>query len=133
MSVKKIIYQKISEKIRPAHLDVINESHMHSVPKNSETHFRVVIVADEFEKKSLVERHRIINGILANELKNGLHALAIVAKTPNEWALLANPGTSPKCRGGSKSNNIRFILTHFGCALSSSSNLFSFSSALKSS
>jgi stress-induced morphogen len=50
---------------------------MHSVPKGSETHFKVVIVSDMFKEKSLLERHRTVNQLLDDELKSGVHALSI--------------------------------------------------------
>jgi len=39
-------------------LDIINESHMHNVPKEAETHLKVVIVSPEFEGVPLVKRHQ---------------------------------------------------------------------------
>ncbi len=76
---------------------------MHNVPKDSETHFKVVCVSPAFEGKPLLGRHRAVNALLDAELKGGVHALSIVAKTPAEWA--ASEGAvapSPSCRGGSK-------------------------------
>lgn len=82
---------------------MLNESHMHNVPKGAETHFKVVLVSAAFEGKPLLGRHRVVNALLDAELKGGVHALSIVAKTPGEWA--ASQGAvppSPQCRGGSK-------------------------------
>ncbi len=50
----------------------------------SETHFHVQIVSAQFEGKIIIERHRIVNAILAEELKGSVHALQISAKTPNQ-------------------------------------------------
>lgn len=44
--------------------EVINESHMHSVPKGAETHFKVVVVSDQFDGLSLLQRHREVNTVL---------------------------------------------------------------------
>lgn len=76
---------------------------MHSVPPGSETHFKVLVVSDAFEGLGLVDRHRRIHAILADELKGGVHALAIRALTPAQWEKEA-PGAfqSPPCLGGSK-------------------------------
>lgn len=49
-----------------------------------ETHFNVRIVSPKFEGQSLVKRHRMVYDALAEELQSGLHALSIVAKTPQE-------------------------------------------------
>ena len=59
MSIEKLIEQKLSV-LNPTFLTVENESHMHSVPENSETHFKVVIVAEHFEELRLVKRHQAI-------------------------------------------------------------------------
>ena len=51
MVVQQEIQQILSEQFQPAVLEVVNESHMHSVPPSSETHFKVVLVTDAFEGK----------------------------------------------------------------------------------
>ena len=103
-----VVSARITEKLRtalaPRFLDVINESANHSVPRNSETHFKVVIVADAFSGESLIARHRRVNAILADELKSGVHALSIIAKTPDQWTASSTVPESPKCLGGSKHN-----------------------------
>ena len=83
------------------HLDVINESHMHNVPKNSETHFKVIVVSSQFDTiKSPIQRHRLINSLLSQELEGPVHALSIVAKSPAQWEKNASIPASPTCRGG---------------------------------
>jgi BolA family transcriptional regulator, general stress-responsive regulator len=102
------IQENIERKLRlgmPAllHLEVINESNRHNVPPDSESHFKVVLVAERFEGVGLLARHRIINEILADELANHIHALAIHAYTQKEW--VAKTGVaplSPPCLGGDK-------------------------------
>lgn len=49
-----------------------------------ETHFNLKIVSPKFDGQSLVKRHRMVYDLLADELQSGLHALSIVAKTPQE-------------------------------------------------
>ena len=90
---------RLEESLSPLHLEVENESHMHAVPKGSETHFRVVVVSPSFEGKSLVRRHQLVYGALQEELRNGLHALAITSRTPAEWAARPEANTSPLCVG----------------------------------
>ncbi len=82
MTVQETIEQKIQTALTPSHLDVINESHMHNVPPGSESHFKLVIVSRAFENLSMVQRHQKVNGILAKELKNGLHALSMKTTRP---------------------------------------------------
>ncbi|KAL0270033.1 UNVERIFIED_CONTAM: hypothetical protein PYX00_007577 [Menopon gallinae] len=100
--VETAIRNKIISNLNPVHLDVINESYMHNVPKGSETHFKVIVVSDKFENVSLVQRHRTIQQLLGYELENGVHALSIVAKTPTQWSEDSEVKPSPKCLGGNK-------------------------------
>lgn len=98
---------RIEEKLRGrfsglTHLEVLNESGSHSVPKGSETHFRVVLVAPQFGALNRVERHQAVYDALAEELRTGVHALALVTRTPEEWAKEATVPESPPCLGGSK-------------------------------
>jgi BolA protein len=101
---QQTIQEKLSLALHPVHLDVENESRMHSVPAGSETHFKVVVVSDAFEGLGLVDRHRRVNAALADELESGLHALTIRALTPAQWNEQGAAGfQSPACLGGSKS------------------------------
>jgi BolA protein len=106
-----VVQQRIEEKLRatlsPSVLDVINESSNHSVPKGSETHFKVVVVSAAFEGKMPLARHRLVYGALDEEMakKPGIHALSIVAKTPEEWARDEAVRESPECLGGSKAES----------------------------
>lgn len=97
--------QRITEKLRdlaPLVLEVENESHGHNVPKGSETHFKVVIVAPAFEGKSPVARHKMVYAALGEELAKGLHALAITARTPSEWDAAPAANESPRCHSTEK-------------------------------
>ncbi len=87
----------------PVYLEVVNESHMHSVPANSETHFKVVVVSTQFVGKRSVARHQMIYACLSEELEGPVHALALHTYTEQEWAEhnAGAPG-SPQCLGGSK-------------------------------
>ena len=49
MNVQQQIEQQLQERFQPSQLEVVNESHMHSVPPNSETHFKVLVVSEAFE------------------------------------------------------------------------------------
>ncbi|XP_065652625.1 bolA-like protein 1 isoform X2 [Hydra vulgaris] len=100
--IRASIIQKLTEALKPSYLDVINESFMHNVPKDAETHFKVVVVSKEFDGKPLIQRHRFINDLLKQELLAGVHALSIQAKTPEQWAQNCNVSLSPPCLGGSK-------------------------------
>jgi len=100
-TVRERIEAKLKETLDPSHLEVINESHMHNVPKGSETHFKVVVVSPRFDGVSAVKRHQLVYGALAEEMKSGVHALAITSRSPAEWAASPEANASPKCMGGS--------------------------------
>lgn len=95
------ITAKLTKDLDPTFVQVMNESFMHNVPRGSETHFKVVVVSDRFSGVPLVDRHRMVHSCLQAELAGPVHALAIVAKTPEQWAKQAGPvESSPSCRGG---------------------------------
>ncbi|WP_420745253.1 transcriptional regulator BolA [Photobacterium damselae] len=98
--IKTQIENKLQQAFSPTHLEVINESYMHHVPEGSESHFKVVVVSALFERQRLLGRHRAINSILADELANHIHALAIHTYTPDEWLQQQEAPLSPNCRGG---------------------------------
>ncbi len=102
MNIQSIIQSKIEAALQTTVLEVENESHMHSVPANSETHFRVVLVSEDFDSKPLIARHRQLNKLLEEELNGGVHALALHTYTPAEWQARGESAkASPECRGGS--------------------------------
>lgn len=80
------ITEKLSKALMPHSLEVIDESHLHAghsgARPEGETHFRVKIQSDAFQDKSLVQRHRMVNEVLAEELSGPVHALAISASVP---------------------------------------------------
>ena len=59
--VENSIVDKLNTNLHPTHIDVINESYMHNVPKGSETHFKVVVVSKEFEDKPLIQVYIFCN------------------------------------------------------------------------
>ena len=102
MVIQPVIEQKLSDALPLDHLEVVNESGNHNVPAGSESHFKVVLVSAAFDGQRLVQRHRTINKILAEELKNHIHALAIHTYTASEWRdKHGEAPMSPPCLGGS--------------------------------
>lgn len=101
MSMQQQIREKISSAIACKHLNVINESHLHSA--GTESHFKVIVVSEEFSGMRLLQRHRQVNEALKDELANHIHALAIHTYTPDEYTEHgAEVPDSPDCLGGSK-------------------------------
>lgn len=90
--VEDAVRRKITEALQPTILEIRNDSHLHSHHKamvgstSKETHFAVTIVSDEFKGKMQPARHRMVYGLLNDELKRegGIHALQLRTKTPEE-------------------------------------------------
>lgn len=86
------VSEQITEKLRrafsPLRLDVIDDSARHAghagARPEGETHFKVAIVAQAFAGKTALERHRMVNQVLAEELSGPVHALNISARAPDE-------------------------------------------------
>ena len=91
MSVEDRIRQKLTSAFAPLALEVVNDSHHHAghagSPGTGESHFTVKVVSAAFAGKSRLERHRMVNDALADELAGKIHALAISALTPDEGSL----------------------------------------------
>ncbi len=101
MTMQETIERKIESGFAPAHLEVINESHMHNVPPGSESHFKLVIVSERFLGEGRLKRHQAVNRTLAKELGGGIHALSLLTLTPDEWrARDGHIPASPDCHGG---------------------------------
>lgn len=96
MSIQATMERKLNEAFSPERLSVINESHLHAghhhvengeeaeFDGSGETHFRIRIVSSAFAGMSRIERHRAVNALFGDELKAGLHALAIEPAAPGE-------------------------------------------------
>jgi BolA family transcriptional regulator, general stress-responsive regulator len=88
MRVRDIITEKLTKAFAPLSVEVSDESAQHEghagARPGGQTHFRIHIVAEVFKGKSRIERHRMINAVLAGELAAGVHALAIHAAAPGE-------------------------------------------------
>lgn len=111
--MEELMITKLTEAFTPLHLEVVNESYKHSVPKGAESHFKVLVVSDAFEEKKLVERHRMINAVLAEQLQagaagakgapGGIHALSIQAKTRAQYEVGGVViQSTPNCAGGGR-------------------------------
>ena len=105
MRVQRSIETKVAEELKPVYLDVTNESAMHNVPADSESHFKLVIVSEKFAGLTRIKRHQTINGILEKELREDLHALSMETLTTEEWEQRhGRTFDSPACLGGSKAD-----------------------------
>jgi BolA family transcriptional regulator, general stress-responsive regulator len=84
--VGKALEEKLKAAFSPVALSVIDESHQHAghsgAHVNGESHFRVKIMAEAFKGQSRVNQHRMVNQVLAVDLKNRVHALALETSSP---------------------------------------------------
>ena len=103
MSAQMRIHDTLTARFAPTLLEVANESHFHAghagSPGTGESHFRVLVVAAAFAGKSRIERHRLVNAALADELAGGVHALAIKALAPGEEPACPNLALSGNTLG----------------------------------
>lgn len=101
----EVIKAKLEAAVAPLYMELVNESSMHNVPPGSELHWNLIVVSAAFEGQGRVDRQRLINGALAEELRTGkVHALTMKTLTPAEWRAAGGDvdNTAPPCKGGSK-------------------------------
>jgi BolA protein len=91
MRTVDLLTRKLTEAFKPQSLNVVDESHQHEghagARPGGQTHFRVYIVSESFKGKTRIDRHRMINQALADDLAAGVHALAIHATAPGEGGI----------------------------------------------
>ena len=101
-SKQQRIEHKLKQSFATDYLEVVDESNRHNVPPDSESHFRVTIVANEFEQLGLVKRHQAVYSALSQLMQEGIHALALHTLSREEWQAKNRQTTeSPPCLGGS--------------------------------
>lgn len=100
--IERSIHEDLRQAFPESQIEVLNESSQHSVPKGSESHFRVGVVGACWDGKALVQRHRAVHAALRKQLDAGLHALTVEAWTTDEWSARGGAlASSPRCLGGS--------------------------------
>jgi BolA family transcriptional regulator, general stress-responsive regulator len=86
--VAETIRAKLGEGLKPARLEIVDESHRHAghagARPEGESHFQVTIVSAAFTGRSRVARQRLVYGLLAEELRSDIHALSLTTLTPAE-------------------------------------------------
>ena len=83
--------------LQAQHLELLDESHMHS--RGLETHYKAVIVSEQFAGLNAVKRHQKVYAAVG-ELMGQIHALALHTYTPDEWTQQGVAPASPTCKGG---------------------------------
>lgn len=88
MTIAETMHDKLQSAFAPTTLEVVDESHLHAghmgARPEGETHFRVTIVSAAFDGAGRVQRHRMVHEVLATELRDRVHALALTLRAPDE-------------------------------------------------
>lgn len=88
MSMRATMERKLTEALAPTRLEIVDDSARHAGHAGhrpgGETHFSIEIVSAAFEGRSRVDRHRMVNALLAEELAGGVHALQLATRSPGE-------------------------------------------------
>ena len=76
----------LQSELAPLSLEIIDDSAKHAGHAGAREggHFRVVLVAEAFKGRSQLERHRLVYAAVAPLMGQGVHALSIIARTPDE-------------------------------------------------
>ena len=81
MNYVKIIETALRETFDPTFLEVFDESELHrghvGFKEGTQTHFKIVISAEIFEKMSRVSRERAVHKALGFKIMHNIHALSI--------------------------------------------------------
>jgi len=76
----------LERELTPLSLEIIDDSAKHAGHAGAREggHFRVVVIADAFKGRAQLERHRLVYAAVAPLMGQGVHALSIIARTPDE-------------------------------------------------
>jgi BolA family transcriptional regulator, general stress-responsive regulator len=78
--------ETLERELTPLTLEIVDDSAKHAGHAGAREggHFRVALVAEAFRGRSQLERHRIVYCAVAGLMGRDIHALNIVARTPEE-------------------------------------------------
>ena len=96
MIVQNKIDKLLRDNLNVSKLIIKNESNKHNVPPNSESHFNVQIVSDDFQDLSLIQRHKIVYKAIESLLAE-IHAFSITAITTSELKENTSLRDTPDC------------------------------------
>ena len=96
MIVQNKIDKLLRDNLNVSKLIIKNESNKHNVPLNSESHFNVQIVSDDFQDLSQIQRHKIVYKAIESLLAE-IHAFSITAITNSEFKENPSLRDTPDC------------------------------------
>lgn len=88
MDRRERIEQKLRQALEAAHVEVVDESHLHAGHPGARSgggHFRAVIVSERFAGLSKVQAQRLVYQTLSDEMRGDIHALSMTTFTPEQW------------------------------------------------
>ena len=113
--LNKRVFRAVEEKGATLHtIRIVNESHKHAVPRDSETHFNLTVVSNLFQSiPTLLARHRFCYTAAGDLMQNkggSIHALSLHPLTEEEW--IESGGSveeSPPCAGKTAAGAISIL------------------------
>ena len=84
-SVEILLRERLAV-LQPLQLDIIDDSAQHAghAGAGGGGHYRLLIVSTAFSGKTTLARHRLVYDALGELMHSKIHALSIVALTPEE-------------------------------------------------
>jgi BolA protein len=79
---KESVEARLRERLAPASVEVIDESHLHAGHGAPGSHYRVNVVSPRFAGLSRVAAQRLVYEALADWIGGPIHACAVSAKAP---------------------------------------------------
>ncbi len=82
-----IIKEKLTLALNPISIEITDNSQAHAGHAGAQKgggHFHVIIVTEQFDGKTMVQRHQLIYKALGDLMKHEIHALGIEAYSPTE-------------------------------------------------
>ena len=72
--------------LNPRSLEIVDDSARHAGHAGAQGggHYQVTLVAEAFRGRSQLERHRLVYAAVASLMSGSVHALNIIARTPDE-------------------------------------------------
>ena len=95
-AIESKIINQLNSSFKLSSLKIVNESFMHNVPEGAESHFKIVIVSNQFKEQKMMQRHKAIYKALG-EIMSSIHALSIHAFDEKEFDENPLILDSPQC------------------------------------
>ena len=90
--MKEKIAERINSNLAVKTLEIKDVSHLHQGhsgwQEGGETHFNLLVVSDDFQQKSRIERHKVVLKMLEDFMKSSIHALSMKLHTEQEYDLI---------------------------------------------